>query len=132
MDRIGVFFVKNLPLKIGAVIFAALLWFHTVTEKTYEYNFEVTRSQIQLPEGYTLIDDTIPNIEIKLTGKGKSLLECFDPNALLLDVDLTGYNAGSFEFPVDAQNIILPKSERLAITEVIFPKFIHLHLIKKD
>ncbi len=82
MERLLKFFMENLSLKIGAIFFAALLWFHTVTEKTYEYNFEITRSVIQIPEGYRLVDDSIPNVEARLSGKGKSLLECFDENAL--------------------------------------------------
>jgi len=130
MLQIGKRLLHNLPLKIGALFFAALLWFHTVTDKTYEYNFEVVNSSVKLPSGYRLEDSEIPTIMVKLNGKGKGLLECFDKKSLTLDVDLTGYHAGSFEYPVDASRIILPKSGNILVAEVIFPKFIRLKLVK--
>ena len=132
MERLLKFFRENLSLKIGAIFFAALLWFHTVTEKTYDYNFEITRSVIHIPEGYRLVDDSIPNVEARLSGKGKSLLECFDENALYLDIDLSGYHAGSFEYPVDVSSIVLPKAELLSVVEIIFPRFIRLQLVKES
>jgi hypothetical protein len=132
MNRLSKFFVGNIPLKIGAVIVAALLWFHTITEKTYEYNFEIKKSVIKLPDGYRLAHEDIPNVEVRLSGSGKSLLECFDENALYLDIDLTGFRAGTFEYPVEASNIILPQSDELSVEEVVFPKFIRLEMVKKS
>jgi hypothetical protein len=130
MQSIQSIFLSNLPLKIGAVFFATLLWFHTITEKNYQYNLEVTRSIIELPEGMRLVDEKIPNVEVTLYGKGKSLLECFEKGAVYLNIDLSGYSAGSFEYPVDASNVVLPKAENLSVVDIVFPKFIHLELVK--
>ncbi|MBD3170195.1 MAG: hypothetical protein GF307_11985 [candidate division Zixibacteria bacterium] len=132
MDSVSKIFLDNLPLKIGAVFFATLLWFHTVTEKNYEYNFEVERSVVQVPDGYRLAQDSIPTVEVLLGGKGKSLLECFEEEALYLDIDLSAYRAGIFEYPVEATNIILPKVDDLWVVDVVFPKFIRLELVRKS
>ncbi len=128
----GKILLNNLPMKIGAVFFASLLWFHTVTEKHYEYNFDVTNTVIQLPQGLELGTESIPEVTVRLSGKGKSLLTCFEEDALALNLDLTGYSAGSFEYPVDASRILLPKSESLSVMEVIYPKFIRLEMVKES
>ncbi len=131
MSTISRRILNNLPLKIGAVFFAALLWFHTTTEKNYEYTFEVTHSEVKLPKGLKLTKKEIPPVEVRLGGKGKSLLQCFDKKALTLNIDLTNYKAGTFEYPIDPSDIVLPKTESLSVIDVIFPKFIRLQLIKK-
>ena len=132
MDGISKSLLDNLPLKIGAVFFATLLWFHTVTEKNYEHRFDIDRSVVQVPDGYRLAQDSIPTAEVLLGGKGKSLLECYDDEALYLNLDLSGYSAGSFEYPVEASNVVLPQVDNLWVIDVVFPKFIRLELVRKS
>jgi hypothetical protein len=66
--------LKNLPLKLTALGLAFLLWFHVVTDKTYDYRAELAFRAAPLPAGWVLTDPLPETIRLQVHGSGKELM----------------------------------------------------------
>jgi YbbR domain-containing protein len=85
------FLTKNLFLKIVALILAIFFWFNVVTNKTYEYDFDVNFKLENIGPDLILTTPPPQKIRVKIEGTGKQLL-----TFLFKNPDLT-YNAANFE-----------------------------------
>jgi YbbR domain-containing protein len=85
------FLTKNLALKIAAFFLALLFWFNVVTNKSYEYEFEVDFGLKDLPEDLILTTPPPDKVKVRVEGTGKQMLAFLFKNPSLL------YDAGGFE-----------------------------------
>lgn len=67
------FIIKDPIRKIFAIIFAFGLWFFVAIDNNYQYEKEIKIVYTDLPESLIIVD-SVPKINITLTGRGGSLL----------------------------------------------------------
>lgn len=112
------FLTKNLFLKIVALILAIFFWFNVVTNKTYEYDFDVNFKLENVAPDLILTTPPPEKIHVKIEGTGKQLL-----TFLFKNPDLT-YNAANFErgiYRID-----------LTPSDLVFNASIRAHVITVD
>lgn len=98
------FIIKDPIRKIFAIIFAFGLWFFVAINNNYQYTKDIKILYTNLPESLIIVD-SVPNINIILTGRGRSLLNIWAtlPKA---HCNLGKIELGINEIPV--KKIIIP------------------------
>ncbi len=88
--------LHNLPLKIGALLLALLLWVHVATNKPYEYQFELPLVIDNIPAGLLQTNPLPGTIAVRVKTSGKQLI-VLDANQPRLRISAAEYREGSFE-----------------------------------
>lgn len=125
---------KNLPLKLGALFLALLLWFHATTNQTYEYTFHYPLEISNLPENLILAEEIPSFAEVLIQGKGKQLIRLFFTKKKEIKIDASDFRAKKINYQLSLEQIDLPKEEGLIVKEIVHPKNLNLkidYLVKK-
>ncbi len=88
--------LHNLPLKIGALLLALLLWVHVATNKPYEYQFELPLVIDNIPAGLLQTNLLPTSIAVRVKTSGKQLI-VLDANQPRLRISAAEYREGNFE-----------------------------------
>ncbi len=88
--------LHNLPLKIGALLLALLLWVHVATNKPYEYQFELPLVIDNIPAGLLQTNPLPASIAVRVKTSGKQLI-VLDANQPRLRISAAEYREGTFE-----------------------------------
>ncbi len=67
--------LKNIVIKILAVLVACVLWLHVATEQEYEHTFTYPLKVEGLPDEYVIGSPLPDSIGVKLKGRGKDLIK---------------------------------------------------------
>ncbi|HEX9749703.1 MAG TPA: hypothetical protein VGB22_00220 [candidate division Zixibacteria bacterium] len=65
--------LRNLGLKIVAVVLALLLWFHAVTNRDYEITLDFRLDYVEMPESLAIAQPPPSTIGARVRGNGKRL-----------------------------------------------------------
>lgn len=85
---------SNLPIKIGAVVLAFLLWVHVATNQTYEHIFEIPFHVANVPSGLILTSDIPDQLSVQVRATGKELLGLLTDD-MSYRFDLADFSAGN-------------------------------------
>ncbi len=118
---------SNLPLKIGAVLLAFLLWVHVATNQTYEHIFEIPFSFTNVPDGLLLTSKTPEHISIKVRGTGKQLFGLMTDD-MVYHYDLADYKAGAQVVEMSSAEVIDILSGSYEEVELLMPKRVQVRL----
>lgn len=117
--------LKNLPLKLTALGLAFLLWFHVVTDKSYDYRAELSFRTAPLPMGWVLTDPLPETIRLQVHGTGKDIMRLL-------------WNKGSAELVVEPgmqehitvtpANLVMSLDAEVTVQRVIEPTQVTVHV----
>jgi YbbR domain-containing protein len=112
---------ENLWVKLAALVLAVLLWFHVVTDKTYQNEIALPLKKVDLAEDLALIEPPPDSITVNVSATGKSLLRTdWKKRGLRLVVDRS--RPGRFTTDVSTANLSLVKAEKVVLRDVISPR----------
>jgi YbbR domain-containing protein len=117
--------VENLWVKIAAILLAVLLWFHVVTDKTYENKIHLPLMQVDLPPELVLAEPPTDSILVTVSATGKMLLRTnWKKRGMRLIVNRS--YPGKFRVDITPENLSLVKAETVHLIDVISPREIML------
>jgi len=125
------FLTKNLALKIVAFFLALLFWFNVVTNKTYEYEFEVNFGLKDLQEGLILTTPLPDKIKVKIEGTGKQLLAFLLKNPSLL-YDAANFETGIYRIELTPVDLAFDDNVRARVVTVDNPQALLLKVESLD
>lgn len=117
--------LKNLPLKLTALGLAFLLWFHVVTDKTYDYRAELAFRAAPLPSGWVLTDPIPNKIRLQVHGAGKDIIRLLWEGGtaeLLVEPGMDQRMA------ITPAHLLLTLDAGLTVQRVIEPMYITVHV----
>ncbi len=117
--------LKNLPLKLTALGLAFLLWFHVVTDKTYDYRAELAFRAAPLPTGWVLTDPLPDKIRLQVHGSGKDIMRLMWDGGtaeLLVEPGMTERVA------VTPAHLLLNMDADVGVQRVLEPTFVTVHV----
>jgi YbbR domain-containing protein len=117
----------NFRIKVGMFSLAILLWFLVVTEKTYDYTFNIPIASVGLKKDRTLARPIPTTARVRFHARGRELLRLIYVNKPYLRLDLE---------TIPRNRIIKPKSDMVIIPggliispiEIITPDSIPIQL----
>ncbi len=112
---------ENLWVKIAALILAALLWFHVVTEKVYQNQITLALTQVEIPGDLVLMEPPPESVMVTVSATGKNLLRS-DWKRSGTRLLVTGGRPGKFHYDITAENLALIKPELVKLIEVVAPR----------
>ena len=128
--------VADWAIKAGAVVLAVLLWFHAITEHTYESRIEIPL-RVEDPDSESTRFETIvanqtpPWVTVLVSGKGKDLLQ-LDPTDLLATLHPEGPPGSTRPYRIGPDNVELKSPElNVVVEEVIDPLEIQIELDRR-
>jgi len=65
---------RNIQLKILAIIFAMVLWFHVATNQRYDLEILYTIKYVNVPDKLALVERPVDEVAVMLRGSGKGLM----------------------------------------------------------
>lgn len=108
---------KNMEIKIGAVAIALFLWFHVVTERTYEDTIRVPVKLVGVPKGLVLATAVPRNVRVRVVGKGKRLLALRSAN-LEARLDLASIRSRRKTFWLKANDVGISPTRGVEVVEI--------------
>ncbi|MEO0267294.1 MAG: CdaR family protein [candidate division WOR-3 bacterium] len=123
------FIFEDFVLKIFSLLIAAILWFHSATEKTYVAERDVILEYEEVPSDITFREVPIKKIKVYFEGKGKDLLKLYfsKPKVYL---NLKEVKEGKNVLSIKESDIKI--SGDIKVNKIILnQKFINLNLEKK-
>lgn len=118
--------LHNLPLKIGAVLLAILLWVHVATNKAYEYQIEMPIQIVNVPVGL-IQTNALPQtavVRVKTSGKQLFALDARHPK---LRISAAEYREGTFERELIDGDAVAAFDQVYENVAVISPRKLVLH-----
>ena len=122
--------LSNLPLKIGALLLAFLLWVHVATNKTYEHIFEIPIHVVNIPDGLILTSNTPTQLSAQIRGTGKQLLGLLTDD-MIYNLDLGDFDAGNHSIEMTSAEVMDILSGGYEDVELLMPKRFQVSLEKK-
>lgn len=119
--------LDNLPIKIGAIVLAFLLWFHVATNQTYEHVFEIPLEIINVPTGLILTSTPPDHFSVQVRATGKQLLEILTGD-LNYRFDLADYDAGDHSIELSSANMMDVISGGYQKVDLLAPRQMQLTL----
>ncbi|HWO58079.1 MAG TPA: hypothetical protein VNN55_10980 [bacterium] len=110
--------LRNIPLKILAIAFAMVLWFHVATNQRYDLAIRYNLSYVNIPAHLTMSEAPVGSVSVLLRGTGKALLrlkwgECRWP------LDLSRGHVGTQPIPLQRENVPLYGIKDLEVLELL-------------
>lgn len=113
---------SNLPLKIGSVVLAGLLWFHVVTERWVVETVTAPIKFHDLPAELVVVNDVQTEIRFQVRTKVKQLILLTHFGNPFLRIDLSTATLGNNSFELSEELIILPSWRPLEVVGIVGPK----------
>lgn len=101
------FFLKNIGLKIMAIVFAAALWFFVGAQSSSEVGFLVPLVLKDIPQNMEVSGLPPGEIEVRVSGPRRTIMN-LSPSSVQAEVDLSGVKEGHNVFKISQRNIITP------------------------
>ena len=123
-------FFEDFILKIFSLLIAAILWFHSATEKTYIAERDVILEYKEVPPDITFREVPVKKIKVYFEAKGKDLLKLYfsKPKVYL---NLKEIKEGKNAIKVKESDIKI--SEDIKVDKIILTeRVINLYLEKKE
>jgi len=98
--------LRNMQIKILAVIFAMVLWFHVATNQRYDLEVLYTISFVNIPESLVMAQEPVDEVAVFLRGSGKALMHLMWGERRW-PVDLSRAKAGRQQIHIQAANVPL-------------------------
>ncbi|MBD3382961.1 MAG: hypothetical protein GF404_12285 [candidate division Zixibacteria bacterium] len=112
---------RNLTLKIVALVLAGLFWFHVVTEKEYNHEFEVPFVFQGISDGLILTTPPPERIHVRLSGTGKELLGyIFKKPALIYQTAID--ERGIYPVELTSEDLYFDDNIQAEVVDVIEPR----------
>lgn len=124
------FIFEDFILKIVSLLIAAILWFHSATEKTYLAERDVILEYEEVPPDITFREVPVKKIKVYFEAKGKDLLKLYFLKPKIY-VNLKEIREGKNTIKIKESDIKINKDikvDKIILTE----KFINLDLEKKE
>ena len=128
--------VADWAIKAGAIVLAVLLWFHAITEHTYERRIEIPL-RVDDPDSEstrfeTIVANQTPRtVTVLVSGKGKELLR-LSPSDLLATLNPEGPPGSARAYRIEPDNVELKSPElEILVEEVIYPREIQIELDRR-
>lgn len=119
--------MKNLPLKIAAVLCAISLWFFVVTGRTHRIERAVPLRIIHLASEIAVVTALPENITLLLEGTGRDLLRLGD-STLIYDLDLSGSPLGTQHLQLSTDRVHIPRGMAIKALAVQGPQTLEVEL----
>ncbi|MBN1755502.1 YbbR-like domain-containing protein [bacterium] len=118
----------NLPAKLVSLLIAILIWFHVVTEQSYEYSIDCFLTLVNIPQEYILLSPLPEKVTVRFFGRGKELIKMLfrEPSVF---IDAGGFRYGTRNYEILPRDVQLGERE-LSVREIIYPKIISVDLDK--
>lgn len=110
----------NLGIKILALVTAFLLWFHVITERTYETTVTVPIQRINLGENLLITKAPPESVKVRVKGKGKELLR-FRRSAKIT-LDFNEIELGWKRIDLKKEHIELPPESKITVSSYPSPR----------
>ncbi|MBT3231177.1 MAG: YbbR-like domain-containing protein [Calditrichaeota bacterium] len=107
-------------IKLSLFLLAIILWLLVVTERIYEYSFEIPIIISEVKAGKMLIKDVPEWALVKFQTSGKELLRMQYLNKPVLRVDLSTINS-EYVFPFTPDMVVLPGGVNAVVLDVVAP-----------
>lgn len=124
--------LNNIPLKIGSVIIAMLLWFHVVTERVVYETVEAPFRFQNLPKNLVIVEASSNGVTFQIKTKIKQLILLNLFGHPFVKVDLSNAVRGKNKIKLSKDWIFLPSWRPLDITGLVSPKQLMIQTEKKD
>ncbi len=124
--------LSNIPLKIGSVIIAILLWFHVISER---WVFETVNAPVRfqnLSENLVIVDIADSEVTFLIETKVKQLILLNLFGHPFMKVDLSNVVQGKNNIELSKNLISLPSWRPLDITGKISPEQLTIEIEEKD
>jgi len=99
-------FFHNIQLKILAVIFAIVLWFHVATNQRYDLEILYAIRYVNIPDKLALVEAPVDEIAVMMRGSGKGLMRLMWGERRW-PVDLSRAKTGTQKIHILADNVPL-------------------------
>jgi hypothetical protein len=117
----------NLGLKAFALLLAALLYLHVLTDRTVEKVVYFPLEIESLPDSLALAKQVPAEVGVRLRGTGKQLLR-LQYTRPKLEVSLAGVTPGAFRRPFAATDVPLEGAEAVDVLEITDPPQLDLEV----
>jgi hypothetical protein len=111
----------NIGIKLLSLLTAGLLWFHVVTERSYEKSLLIPIQYVNLGNQLLITHHQPPKYaKIKIRGNGKELLRFGKGIKILLD--LKEVKLGWKRIDLTKDDVDLPPDSKITVTSITAPK----------
>jgi len=112
---------ENFWIKLAALLLAILLWFHVVTDKTFQYEITLGLKQVELSADIVLLEPPPDDIRVVVSAAGKRLLRSdWKKSGLRLVTNQS--RPGKTRVELNTDNISLINSDKITLTDIITPR----------
>src|SRR5690606_10556251 len=118
--------LHNLPLKIGAVLLAILLWVHVATNKAYEYQIELPLQLVDVPVGLIQTNAIPREATVRVQTSGKQLF-ALDARQPKLRISAAEFREGTFERELAVGDAMAAFAQVYENAAVVSPRNLVLH-----
>jgi YbbR domain-containing protein len=118
---------SDLPLKIGAVALAFLLWVHVATNKSYEHVFEIPLKLVDIPSGLILTSTPPQFLSVQVRATGKQLFGIMTSDKVY-HLDLADFKAGNHKIDLTSAQMLEILSGGYQDVELLSPQEIKITL----
>ncbi len=123
---------ENLWLKIIALVFGLLLWFHVATEKNYTYQLYLPVSKIILKDGLTLNSSPPESLMVTVSATGKQLMRK-KWRSRGLKIIASQFTRGQYDLTLNTSNVFITSATTdVALEEILSPSNIKISIDKID
>lgn len=120
---------SNIGLKIFSLFTATLLWFHVITEKTYEKNTTIPVTYSNLQKDFSLVKPPPKEVKVTFAGTGKELFWLDKRLKVILDLNSKGI--GWHRIDLKDKDINIPDGAKLAVKEGPIPSSFIIRIDKE-
>lgn len=122
----------NFGLKILSVFIAILLWFHIITERSYQAVFNVPIYITNISKNLVLTQFPPPTAKVKLKARGKELIRLKFGEQLKIVCDFSGASKGWRRIDLTNDNVVVPYRAKITVVDVFNPSDFVVRLDKKN
>ncbi|MGB2697518.1 MAG: hypothetical protein WBD28_06625 [Candidatus Zixiibacteriota bacterium] len=120
-------FFRDIWLKLGALFLALLLWFHVITDRSYEFTLSCPLKVVNIPDNLIIYEEVPREVNFLVKGKGKTILKLFLSQREELKIDGSKFTAREINYQIKPEEISLP-TENLEVQEITFPERFNIKL----